>query len=83
MGKQSTWMREAISDGRTGLASTKRIVMLTAGLTMAFCTLLLTVAAFFVEYVIPALTVFGGALAAQAGAGYVGGKFAEAKRDKE
>lgn len=77
------WLREAISDGRTGLASTKRVVMLTAGLTMSLCTLVLTIASFFVDYVIPALTVFGGALAAQAGAGYVGGKFAEVKRESK
>lgn len=76
-----SWLREAINDGRTGLASTKRVVMLVSGLTMSACTLLLTIAAFFDVAVVPALSVFGGALSGLAGAGYVGGKFAEARRD--
>lgn len=73
-------LREAISDGRTGLASTKRIVMLLAGVSMALSTLALVAAVFLGHDVSGPLVAFGTSLSALAGAGYVGGKGFEAKR---
>lgn len=75
------WVREAISDGRSGLASTKRIVMLMAGWSLSVSTLILAVAAYNGKDVNSPLVVFGGALASLAGASYVWAKHIEAKRD--
>ena len=77
------WVREAISDNRTGLASSKRIVMLAAGITMSLSTLILTGIAYWKVEVVPALVTFGTALSALAGSAYVGGKAYEAKRDAQ
>lgn len=39
-----SWIREAISDNKTGLASSKRIIMLWGALIMGICCLMLCVA---------------------------------------
>lgn len=75
------WLREAISDGRSGMASTKRIVMLMAGWSLSVSTLILAVAAYHGKDVNSPLVVFGGALASLAGASYVWAKHIEAKRE--
>jgi hypothetical protein len=69
-----TWLREAVSDGRSGLISTKRIVMLLAGTAMSISTLALVAAVFLGWDVSGPLVAFGTSLSALAGAGYVGGK---------
>ena len=79
--KWSITLREAIRDNKSGLASSSRIVALLSGVTLSACTILLTVLAFFKIELVPALTVFGGALAAQAGSGYVATKMTEKKSD--
>ena len=79
--KWDTTLREAIRDNKSGLASSSRIVALLSGVTLSVCTILLTVLAFFKIELVPALTVFGGALAAQAGSGYVATKMTEKKND--
>ncbi len=73
------WLREAVSDGRSGRVSTKRVVMLAAGLSMSISTLALVVAVFVGWDVSGPLVAFGTSLSAMAGAGYVGGKAFEAK----
>lgn len=75
------WLREAINDNKSGLASTKRISMLMASTTLSVCTLLLTIAIYRGFDVQNVLIVFGGSLASMAGAGYVFGKGQEQKRD--
>jgi hypothetical protein len=77
------WLREAINDSKTGLASTKRINVLMAGATLSICTLILTAIVYWRVEVVPALIVFGGSLSAMAGAGYVMGKGQEQKRDAQ
>lgn len=73
-----TWLREAVSDGRSGRVSTKRIVMLAAGISMCIGTLALVAAVFVTDRDLSGpLVVFGGSLSALAGAGYVGGKAME------
>jgi hypothetical protein len=72
-----TWLSEAIRENKTGLASSTRIVMLAAGLTLCSCTLLLTVGSFWRIELVPALTVFGSALATMAGGAYVTNRIAE------
>lgn len=76
-----TWLREAVSDGRSGRVSTKRIVMLVAGLSMSIGTLALVTAVFAGHDVSGPLVAFGTSLSALAGAGYVGGKAFESKRE--
>lgn len=75
------WLREAISDSKLGRASTKRIVMLAAGLSMSISTLALVGAVFAGYDVSGPLVAFGTALSGLAGAGYVGGKAMERKND--
>ena len=76
------WLREAINDSKTGLASSKRIAMLMAATTLSLCTTILSVIVFWKVEVVPALIVFGGTLGGMAGAGYVMGKGQEQKRDE-
>jgi len=78
----SNWLREAISDGRTGLATTKRIVMLIAAIAMATSLIILAAAAFVGREVALALGAVAGPLAGMAGYGYVRGKVAEGKREE-
>jgi hypothetical protein len=66
-----TTLHEAISDNSTGRASSTRIIMLVAGVTLSFCTILLTAGSFWRIELVPALTVFGSALATMAGGGYI------------
>lgn len=77
------WLREAVSDGRSGRVSTKRIVMLSAGVSMSISTLALVVAVFYGWDVSGPLVAFGTSLSALAGAGYVGGKAMESKAPSE
>ena len=77
-----TWLKEAVSDNKTGRVSSSRIVMLISGVTLCLSTLWLTVAAYWRIELVPALTVFGGSLATMAGAGYVSRTIAEKKNDK-
>lgn len=78
----SNWLREAISDGRTGLASAKRIALLMAALSMSAAVVILSVAALVVgRDVAAALGAIAVPLAGLAGYGYVQGKAAEVKRD--
>ena len=75
------WLREAINDSKTGLASSKRISMLMASTTLSLSTLALTAIVYWRVEVVSVLIAFGTSLAAMAGAGYVIGKGQEQKRD--
>ena len=80
-----TWLREAINDSKSGLASSKRITMLMAALTLSISTLIQSVMVFWRPEIVPSLTTFGLTLGAMAGSGYVFGKQAEkvgANRDQ-
>jgi len=68
------WLHEAITDDKTLRVSTARLAVLSASVTLCLSTLWLTVAATWRVELVPALTVFGGALATMAGAGYVTSK---------
>lgn len=74
------WLREAISDSRTGKATTKRIVMLIAAVAMSISIIILAVAALYDNEVGLALASVATPLAGMAGYGYVRGKVAEGKR---
>jgi len=77
----ATTLHEAIRDNATGLASSSRIVMLLSGVTLSVCGLLLTIMAYLKPELVPALTVSLGALAAQAGSGYVATRMTEKKNE--
>ena len=77
-----TWLREAISDGRTQKASAKRIALLMAALAMSAAVVILALAALLVgRDVAAALGAIAVPLAGLAGYGYVNGKSAEVRRD--
>lgn len=81
--RRVTWLREAVSDGRSGRVSTKRIVMLSAGISLSVGTLALVAAVFADHDVSGPLVAFGTSLSALAGAGYVGGKAMERGKSVE
>jgi hypothetical protein len=66
-----SFIKTAMLDNKTGKPSSTRLIAVVAGLTLSACTAALTVASFWVIELVPALTVFGGALAGLAGANYV------------
>lgn len=78
-----SWLREAVSDSRTNQVTTKRIVMLVAAVAMATSLIILALAAYVGREVALALGAVAGPLAGMAGYGYVNGKAAEMKREKE
>lgn len=71
------WLREAINDSKTGKASSKRVVMLMAGLAMSCAVVILSAAALFGYEVAAALAAVCAPLAGMAGYSYVRGKVAE------
>ena len=76
-------LREAVNDGRTGKASSKRIIALMGATALSFATVILAVAAMFGgKDVADALWAVSTPLALLGGVNYVGGKLAEAQRDK-
>jgi hypothetical protein len=79
MAARDSWLRQAVADGQSNKVSTKRIIMLVAGISMSVSTLGLVVAVFFGWDVSGPLVAFGTSLSALAGAGYVGGKAMENK----
>ena len=73
------WIRETINDSRTGKASSKRVVMLMAGVAMSVAVVLLAVAAMYGREVAAALGAVCVPLAGMAGYNYVQGKNVESK----
>lgn len=71
------WLREAISDSRTGKASSKRIAMLAAAISMAIAVVILASAALFGYEVAAALGAVCVPLAGLGGYSYVQGKAIE------
>lgn len=76
-----TWLREAINDGKTGQASSKRVVMLLAGVAMSIAVIVLSVAAVFGHPVAGELGAVSVPLAGMAGYSYVGGRQAEVRNE--
>lgn len=64
------WLREAV-ENPAGKVSSSRVIAMVAGLTLSFCTLVLTPLAFLKPELVTPLTAFGTALAGLAGANYV------------
>lgn len=73
------WLREAISDGKTGQASSKRIAMLAGAGSMSLAVLVLSAASLFGFDVAAALWAVTVPLAGLGGYSYVNGKIAENK----
>ena len=71
------WLREAINDNRTQRASSKRVVMLMAGLAMSVAVVILAAAALYGYEVAAALGAVCVPLAGMAGYSYVRGKAVE------
>ena len=71
------WLREYISDGKTGQASSKRIAMLSGAISMSIAVIVLSVAAWFGYDVAAALWAVTVPLAGLGGYSYVNGKIAE------
>lgn len=65
-----SWFREAV-ENPSGKVSSSRVIAMVAGLTLSFCTLVLTPLAFLKPELVTPLTAFGTALAGLAGANYV------------
>ena len=76
------WLRESISDGKNGTASSKRIAMLSGAISMSIAVIVLSVAAWFGYDVAAALWAVTVPLAGLGGASYVGGKAVENKLTK-
>lgn len=77
VGGAMNWLREAINDSTTGKASSKRVVMLVAGLAMSIAVVVLSVASLFGYAVAGELGAVSVPLAGLAGYGYVNGKQVE------
>ena len=77
-----SWLREAVTSPNTGHVSSSRVVALVAGLTLSAATIWLSLAAFWEVELVPALTVFGGALAGLAGANYVANRMSNKGEEK-
>lgn len=71
------WLRESISDGKTGAASSKRIAMLSGAVSMSVAVIVLSAAAWFGYDVAAALWAVTVPLAGLGGYSYVNGKIAE------
>ena len=71
------WLRESISDGKTGTASSKRIAMLSGAAAMSLAVIVLSAASLFGYDVAAALWAVTVPLAGLGGTSYVGGKIAE------
>ena len=76
------WLRESISDGKTGTASSKRIAMLSGAISMSIAVLVLSAASLFGYDVAAALWAVTVPLAGLGGYSYVNGKVAENKLTK-
>ena len=72
-----TFLKEVISDSRTGKGSSKRFVFMLAGFALSLSTIILAIAACLGQDVGIAIGAVASSLAAFAGYGYVGGKKAE------
>lgn len=77
------WLREAISDGASGRASAKRVVMILAAFALALAVVILSVAAYLGREVAAALATVTVPLAGLGGYGYVNGKVAERSRSEK
>ena len=75
-----SWLRETITDSRTGKASSKRVVMLLAGVAMSAAVVILAVGAMFGHEVSAAMGAVCVPLAGMSGYSYVRGKVAEQGR---
>lgn len=71
------WLRESISDGKTGKASSKRIAMLAGAASMSLAVIVLSAASLFGYDVAAALWAVTVPLAGLGGYSYVNGKIAE------
>lgn len=73
------WLREAATDGRTKAVSSKRVVMLLAGLAMSIAVVLLAIAALLGHPVSSELAAVSFPLAGMSGYSYVQGKAVEGR----
>ena len=71
------WLRESISDGKNGTASSKRIAMLAGAVSMSLAVVVLSAASLFGYDVAAALWAVTVPLAGLGGYSYVNGKIAE------
>ena len=71
------WLRESISDGKNGTASSKRVIALLAGASLSFAVVLLAIATLFGYETYLELGAVSVPLAGLAGYNYVRGKLAE------
>ena len=71
------WLRESISDGKNGTASSKRVIALLAGASLSFAVVLLAIATLFGYETYLELGAVSVPLAGLAGYSYVNGKIAE------
>lgn len=78
-----TWFREAASSPITNQLSSSRIIAMTAGLSLSFSTVFLSIASFFKPELVSAVMALGPSLAGMAGAGYVSNRMTSGKEKTE
>ena len=79
-----TFLKEAACEGRSGRASSARVISLMAGSALSFSTVLLSVGSFWRPEMLSTLTAFGPSLAGLAAGNYMIQKWAgtRAKTDE-
>ena len=65
-----TWLREILSDNRTGRLSSSRAVASLAGVSLSFSTVFLSVASFFKPELVSSVIALGPSLAGLAAVNY-------------
>ena len=81
MNAMSQFLKQAMSDNRTGLASVKRVGILVATIAMSVALLILAASTLLGHDTAMAITGVAASLSALAGGSYVGGIHADAKRE--
>ncbi len=76
------WLRELVSENKTGRLSSARAISLAAGWTLSFSTVLLTIGAFWHPEMLSTLMAFGPSLAGLAATNYGMQLWSGTKNDK-
>lgn len=83
MNSKLCWLREMLSDNRTGVLSSVRTVMFFSGMSLCFSTIVLTLIAYWRPEAINALIALAPSLAGMSGVAYGAQKWAGAKEKEQ
>ena len=76
------WIKEAATDGESGVTSSTRIALLISSTTLSLSTLVLTTAVLWQPELVPALSVVAGGLAGMSGMSYTAQRFGRSRRPR-